>query len=149
MLDKFANEIAPGDHIRKTMYMEVMENVDPVEYYHDGLFIDGDLVIHYSGNAGQGSTGKVEVVSLEKFGDQCQIEVVPHPNRRFSSADSIRRAISRYQENSYSLASNNCQHFVNWCIEGEHRSEQVDVALSVVPTAYRKVAEAILKMFGC
>jgi len=47
------------------------------------------------------------------------------------------------------LASNNCQHFVNWCIEGEHRSEQVDGALSVVPTAYRKVAEAILKMFGC
>ncbi len=53
-------------------------------YYHHGLFLGGELVIHYSGMAGPESTGKVEIVPIDAFGDQAQIELVFHPSRKFS-----------------------------------------------------------------
>lgn len=37
-----------------------------------------------------------------------------------------RRARSRLGENRYNLLTNNCEHFCEWCVRGEHRSYQVD-----------------------
>jgi hypothetical protein len=135
--DKDGNELVPGDHIRKEMSIEAPLGAGYVPYWHDGLYLGrtklGDFVIHYSGNAGPESTGKVEIVPVEQFGEWYEIEVVPHPSPKFDRRTSVLRALCRYQENEYSLVSNNCQHFVNWCIEGENRSKQVDIAIEMLP----------------
>lgn len=50
--------------------------------------------------------------------------------RVFGPARSVARARSRLGESRYSLVFNNCEHFVNWCIEGESRSQQVEAVLT-------------------
>jgi hypothetical protein len=42
----------------------------------------------------------------------------------------IQRARSRLGEHRYKLLSNNCEHFVEWCLHDEARSFQVDRALN-------------------
>jgi hypothetical protein len=38
----------------------------------------------------------------------------------------INRARSRVGEDRYRLLTNNCEHFCEWCLHGEHRSYQVE-----------------------
>jgi len=132
---KDGNELVSGDHISMQMDSEFLGVQVP--YWHHGLYLGGGefghMVIHYSGNAGPESTGKIEIVPIDKFGETYQIEVVPHPSPKYNREASIRRAMSRHKENAYSLLFNNCEHFVNWCIDGEHRSEQVDLAAGLTP----------------
>jgi hypothetical protein len=42
----------------------------------------------------------------------------------------VRRARSRLGENRYRFLSNNCEHFSEWCVNGEHRSPQVECLLA-------------------
>ena len=116
----------PGDHL-----------VSPrIGYSHHGLYIGGGRVIHYAGLNDLRSRERVRVeeVSLSEFTRGRGCSVREHPQRRYSPAQSIRRARSRLGENLYSLVTNNCEHFVNWCIDGEHRSEQVETGIRVVQT---------------
>ncbi|WP_429195258.1 lecithin retinol acyltransferase family protein, partial [Aeromonas veronii] len=46
--------------------------------------------------------------------------------------ESLARAHQRLGERAYNLQFNNCEHFVTWCIQGVHHSEQVDQAWSTV-----------------
>jgi hypothetical protein len=132
--DKDSTPLVPGDHICKQMDWESAGTI--CAYWHHGLYMgrfdSGHMVIHYSGNAGPESTGKVEVVPIDEFGEWYEIHVVPHANPKYDREASISRASSRYKENRYNLVSNNCEHFVNWCIEGESSSIQVEVAVGLV-----------------
>jgi hypothetical protein len=38
----------------------------------------------------------------------------------------VRRARMRLGENRYNVLTNNCEHFCEWRVRGEHRSYQVD-----------------------
>jgi hypothetical protein len=42
----------------------------------------------------------------------------------------IQRARSRVGEDCYRLLTNNCEHFCEWCLRGEHRSYQVEALLA-------------------
>jgi hypothetical protein len=50
--------------------------------------------------------------------------------------------MSRIGENNYRLLSNNCEHFCEWCLRGEHRSEQVDRALVAARQFARRIRAA-------
>ena len=95
-------------------------------YTHHGIYAGNGLVIHYSGFADGANTGPVEETTLECFKACKGYSIKEHPNRKHSGEDSVKRARSRIGENLYSLYSNNCEHFVNWCIDGDHRSNQID-----------------------
>ena len=43
-----------------------------------------------------------------------------------------RERINGWESGPYNLQFNNCEHFVTWCIQGVHHSEQVDQAWSTV-----------------
>ena len=45
---------------------------------------------------------------------------------RFAGPAAVERARERLGEDRYSLWSNNCEHFVEWCLSGTPRSAQVD-----------------------
>jgi hypothetical protein len=44
----------------------------------------------------------------------------------FDQDEVVRRARLRLGEDRYSVLTNNCEHFCEWCVRGEHRSYQVD-----------------------
>ena len=50
---------------------------------------------------------------------------------KYEGTDRVQRARERIGENLYSVFSNNCEHFVNWCIGGHHESGQVDKGIVV------------------
>jgi Lecithin retinol acyltransferase len=52
--------------------------------------------------------------------------IKPTADARYGSAEAVARARSRLGENRYRLTRNNCEHFCEWCIYGEPRSEQVE-----------------------
>lgn len=101
-----------------------------IGYTHHGIYIGNGKVIHYSGLA-DGLTltsGVIEEATLEVFrnGESFTVRTYAHP--RFNGQAVVERAQSRLGENLYHVYSNNCEHFCEWCINDEHRSEQVEQA---------------------
>lgn len=117
-----AAPFARGDHLRSPR----------TGYTHHGICIGDGLVIHYAGFAREMASGAIEIASLDEFAGGNPVEVVPHPSRRHSRSESVDRAFRRLGEDWYNLVLNNCEHFVNWCIDGEHASPQVARAAHVL-----------------
>ncbi|WP_159991987.1 lecithin retinol acyltransferase family protein [Pelistega ratti] len=95
-------------------------------YTHHGIYIGNGQVIHYSGLADgvHQQKGSVCQVSLEEF-EQGNKSYIQNHTGAMSPDMIVQRAKSRLGEKNYHVVFNNCEHFVNWCIEGEHKSEQV------------------------
>jgi hypothetical protein len=109
-------------------------------YTHHGLDLGDGRVVHYSGLGDRIGAGPVVVTSRAAFAAGNQVWVTPHPSRRFDAEASVRRALSRVGEAAYAVADNNCEHFVQWCIEGRAVSRQVDRVIPVAGAAKAGVA---------
>jgi Lecithin retinol acyltransferase len=103
-------------------------------FAHHGIYIGGGRVIHYGGLGHRLLRGPVEEISLARFTHGRRAWVRSHEWPRFGCAEVIRRAQSRVGENCYRVLSNNCEHFCEWCLQGEHRSYQVE-SLRAMPNA--------------
>jgi hypothetical protein len=57
----------------------------------------------------------------------------------FEYREVIARARSRVGEDCYRLLTNNCEHFCEWCLRGEHRSYQVEALLTRLRVVYATV----------
>ncbi len=94
-------------------------------YTHHGLGIGEGRVIHYSGLVNNlTSEAVIEIVSVEEFSQGHRLHVKKHKNMSFKNADVVRRGLSRLGERQYDILHNNCEHFVNWCLSGVHKSRQ-------------------------
>jgi len=94
-------------------------------YTHHGLGLGNDRVIHYSGLANDFVTeGVIEEISMEEFTEGKEVKVKPHLDRNYNYEETIIRAGLRIGETQYHILHNNCEHFVEWCITGNHQSEQ-------------------------
>lgn len=94
-------------------------------YTHHGLGIGNGKVIHYSGLANDLTTpGVVEEIEIDDFAKDKEIQIKPPLNRFYSDNEVIIRACLRLGEDQYHVLHNNCEHFVEWCISGRHRSQQ-------------------------
>lgn len=84
---------------------------------HHGLYIgDGD-VIHFNAH--------VDAISLDTlavFSGGCAITVKRNASNAFHA---IKIAKSKLGKGGYNLLTNNCEHFVNHCLDDRHTSEQV------------------------
>jgi len=93
--------------------------VTPRRFYrHHGLYAGGGRVIHYRGFKDLFRRGPVEDITLEAFANGRQVLVKDLPADPFAGAARVERARQRLGEDRYRLLSNNCVHFVNWCIRG-------------------------------
>ncbi|MFK2911574.1 lecithin retinol acyltransferase family protein [Pseudomonas sp. 3HC3] len=94
-------------------------------YYHHGIYLGAYQVVHYSGLCSGLHPGPVEIIELKRFSLGSPVWI--HTGLRFSfqQEEVVRRALSRVGENQYRLLTNNCEHFCNWCLHGESRSDQV------------------------
>ncbi len=94
-------------------------------YTHHGIGIGNNRVIHYSGMADDFTTaGVIEEITLEDFAKDNQIFIKPHLDRQYNPDQAILRACLRLGEAQYHILHNNCEHFVEWSINGKHRSYQ-------------------------
>ncbi|MBU8901413.1 MAG: lecithin retinol acyltransferase family protein, partial [Victivallales bacterium] len=83
-------------------------------------------VLHYAGFSDAATGAPVIRDSFHDFSQGCKIVVQPHKTRKYTLLESIKRAEQRLGEANYDLPSNNCEHFVNWCINGKVKSRQVE-----------------------
>lgn len=114
------------------------------DYYHHGIYIGHNKVIHYSGFARGFCKGPIQETTLTDFawpGGQPEFNyayyendqvgclngyyVLRMPQGAFDREAIIERARSRLGEADYSLFRNNCEHFAHWCVTGNAVSHQV------------------------
>jgi hypothetical protein len=101
-------------------------------YSHHGIYVGNGAVMHYAGLSRGWEAGPVEELPLQRFARGRSIWVQAHVRPRFDPDEVVTRARSRLGEDRYQLLTNNCEHFCEWCIQGQGRSHQVE-ALSNTP----------------
>ena len=99
-------------------------------YAHHGIYVGGGAVVHYAAFAKHWHRGPVEETSLTRFADRHPVSVRARRPDGLQAAEIMGRARSRLGENRYRFLSNNCEHFSEWCVNGEHRSPQVERLLA-------------------
>ena len=99
-------------------------------YLHHGIYVGGGKIVHYAGLAHGLYRRPVEETTLDRFARGRPVWVRSDRPPIFSSREVIRRARSRMGEDGYRLLTNNCEHFCEWCLYGEHRSYQVEAWLA-------------------
>ncbi|WP_368655832.1 lecithin retinol acyltransferase family protein [Methylomagnum ishizawai] len=95
-------------------------------YSHHGIYVGGGRVVHYSGLADGVTAGPVEEVSLAEFTCGKGYDFKRHAGAMYIGEAVVERARSRIGEECYAVFSNNCEHFCEWCINGDHQSDQID-----------------------
>jgi Lecithin retinol acyltransferase len=95
-------------------------------YTHHGIYVGGGSVVQYGGLSWGLRRGPVEEVSLSTFSHGRPVWVRVVESRWFDQDEVVRRARQRLGEDRYSVLTNNCEHFCEWCVRGQHRSYQVD-----------------------
>jgi Lecithin retinol acyltransferase len=126
-IDDLAEFLRVGDHL--------VTSRAGGAYKHHGIYVGDGRVVHYSGFSDVGEVmisvvGKeacypVEDVSLVDFSKGIAVNVKRHKQPIFQGQDVAERARSRIGESKYSVLSNNCEHFCEWCINDTHVSWQV------------------------
>lgn len=107
---------APGTHL-----------VSPRRgYQHHGLYAGQGRVIHYAGFSRLFRRGPVEEVSLARFARGRGVLAQVHATPAFAGTAAVARARTRLGEDRYRFWTNNCEHFVQWALNGTPRSSQVE-----------------------
>jgi hypothetical protein len=95
-------------------------------YTHHGIYVGGGRVVQYGGLSWGLRRGPVEEVPLAQFSQGRPVWVRVVGAHWFDRHEVVRRARLRLGEDRYSVLTNNCEHFCEWCVRGQHRSYQVD-----------------------
>jgi len=93
-------------------------------FNHHGIDLGDGSVAHYL-------EGREILRSpLKEFSRGQPLSVVAEPASDYLPAgQTLRRAMGRLGEQTYTLLFNNCEHFAHWCKTGRHRSAQVEDVL--------------------
>jgi uncharacterized protein YycO len=92
--------------------------LDLVPYWHYGIELPGGMMC-------ENSPPGVRIVGYADFARGRPTQVTT-PEASPAERDlAVQRALSRVGERRYSLTSNNCEHFANWCATGIAISQQV------------------------
>jgi len=115
-------------------------------FAHHGIYAGDGKVVHYGALMYDIIRKPVEEVTLERFAEGRPIFIVEHGETCDSAEVALRRARSRLGEKRYRLFSNNCEHFVEWCLHGVHRSFQAETALAYPRMLSEWFSQAALRL---
>jgi hypothetical protein len=113
-------------------------------YTHHGIYVGQGRVVQYGGLSLGLRRGPVEEVPLSRFALGRPICLRLEESFWFDRDEVVRRARLRLGENRYNLLTNNCEHFCEWCLRGEHRSYQVDYLVARCSRAWRRLVDAVV-----
>jgi len=122
-----------------------MVSPDRRGFLHHGIYVGEGKVVHYAGSTHGFFSGPVEEVALDQFTCGRPVWASYEAPANFCADEIIRRARSRVGENHYRIFSNNCEHFCEWCLRGEHRSHQVEALLSIPGLGLEAIKRLIQK----
>jgi hypothetical protein len=115
-------------------------------YTHHGIYVGEGKVVQYGALMYDCIRKPVEEVTLAAFAQGRPVFVVAHAEAGFEAGEVIRRARSRLGEKRYRLLSNNCEHFVEWCLHDQRRSFEVEIALNFPRWFGERLLGAILRL---
>ena len=130
MFVAYIDQLEPGDHVsfKRPLYSHhaIVEDVDyekgnvtVIEYGTDPR----EVASKTSKNVVFSAPWKAKISRKTlKFLDENFNKVIHKVS--LSAREVIRRARSRIGEEAYNVFENNCEHFANWCKEGDSKSEQ-------------------------
>ena len=95
-------------------------------YVHHDIYAGAGRVIHYAGFHRAFRRGPVQETTLERFARGRAVLAATSATARFPGVEAVTRARSRLGEDRYRVWTNNCEHFVHWCLSGASRSTQVE-----------------------
>lgn len=95
-------------------------------FRHHGLYAGAGRVLHYGSLHRGWRRGPIEEVSLAEFARGRGFAVEAVACATYAGEQAVARARSRLGEHRWRLWSNNCEHFVSWCLSGHAVSPQVD-----------------------
>jgi hypothetical protein len=108
-------------------------------YYHYGLFEDEEHIIQFGLPDNQGTNPEdiaVITTDMQTFLAGGMLETAQlsfaEKRKRRSPQESVAYAHSRLGTTGYNILHNNCEHFVNECVFGQHQSTFVDEVRSEV-----------------
>jgi len=96
-------------------------------YTHHGIADGKGNVIHFRWNPDK-RAGVITIDEFNIFSKGSVIEVVP---TEAPSELVLKNANSRLGETGYNLVTNNCEHFTEWCTNGNKKSYQARKAIGV------------------
>ncbi len=117
-----------GDHIK----------VYRTGYWHHGIDIGNNRVIHFTGNKEKGYSGfeasdmVITETSKEDFSSNATIKTVEYSEKSNNAETTVEIAQSYLGKSGYSLFDNNCEHFARYCKTNEWKSEQVQENVSKI-----------------
>ena len=115
-------------------------------YAHHGIYVGSGRVVQYGGFAHGLGRGPVEEVPLLRFSHGHRIWVRISESGWKDRPEVASRARSRLGEDRYHILTNNCEHFCEWCVRGQHRSYQVETLLGSCTGAWRRIIESGIKV---
>ncbi|HET9863953.1 MAG TPA: lecithin retinol acyltransferase family protein [Steroidobacteraceae bacterium] len=115
-------------------------------FTHHGIYVGDGRIVHYGALVYDIIRRPVEEVTLEAFAQGRPLFVVEHTHVCFDAAQVVRRARSRLGENRYRLFTNNCEHFVEWCLHGTARSFQAETALAYPRLVAARIELGLLRL---
>jgi hypothetical protein len=113
-------------------------------FAHHGVYVGEGKVVHYGALMYDIIRRPVEEVSLECFAEGRPVFVVEHAENCLDAEFVVQRARSRLGENRYRLFTNNCEHFVEWCLHDVSRSFQAEIALAYPRMLGERIEQAAL-----
>jgi hypothetical protein len=116
-------------------------------FAHHGIYAGSGRVIHYGALMYDIIRKPVEEVTFEGFAEGRPVFVVEHAEECLEAGLVISRARMRLGEKRYRLFSNNCEHFVEWCLHDVSRSFQAETALAYPRMVGERIEGAILGFF--
>jgi hypothetical protein len=114
-------------------------------YTHHGIYAGRGRVVQYGGLSCALRRGPVEEIPLSQFAHGRTIWIRLHESSELDRDEVVRRARMRLGENRYHVLTNNCEHFCEWCVCGEHRSYQVDEVVARYGRARRRLIELLAR----
>jgi hypothetical protein len=114
-------------------------------YTHHGIYVGEGRVVHYGALLYDIIRKPVEEVTLAEFAQGRSVYVVSHAEASFDAVEVIQRARTRLGEKRYRLLTNNCEHFVEWCLHDVHRSFEVQTALEFPRWFGERLLAALLR----
>lgn len=110
-------------------------------YTHHGIYAGQGRIMQYGGLSRGLGRGPVEEVSLAQFCQGRPIRIRMEESYWHDPTAVVHRARLRLGENRYHLLKNNCEHFCEWCVHGEHRSYQVEELIGRCALMWHHVIE--------
>jgi hypothetical protein len=119
-----------GNHIRVGRLLSGVR-----AYYHHGIYIADDEVIHFSSAGHDNLTGagnEIIKTGVNQFhrGNRIEVKIYTEKEHPYPVEAIVHWARACIGEDGYCLFSNNCEHFASFCTLGSHRSHQVEKFIS-------------------